>query len=479
MVKLQHRVTFTIMLALALPGLVNGQSLPSEAVIGLVLLLIAHALIFRVLLSKSTVFALETKSLPLIIVLGLSFFTTFIVGMLSSDPVINQASRSLLLVTGSSIALGLVVFLALSNRSTQASSIEILCTGVYQALFLICAAQIVLLILGINHSLAPLMPQTSSPNLFLQLLGFAVDRVMMPIGTGVQYPATLAATLVAMALVRILFLRDRRAVLTALVGMIVLALIDSRTAQFGPAVAVVAVLICRSSKLGAFIAASLLPLLMLFYLNVEEVFAGIFDAVVSGRYTAFGLFSGRETIWFYAMAQIRENSLFETLVGHGLYSHIKLGLRDQYSHLFSNTTIEGQRLATLHNSFLQLWLDGGVIGVIVLLSALWVAMGRVWRACLARPQMEPNRAYVAPAAVKFQHMAAIFSLFWVGASEVILLPYAREGFVLVLFVVVLPALLPIRPERITAARGSDVCRQFMQLNDADERRNEQPQHNEN
>lgn len=461
MVQLQRRVSFTIMLALALPGLVNGQSLPSTAVIGLVALLVAHGLIFRIFLTRSAGFAVESRSLPLIFSLCLSFAAAFIVALADSDPVISQASRSLLLAVGSSVAIGLVVFLALSNQLTESSAIEILSTGVYQALSWICLTQIVLLLFGVSHNLAPFMPQTSSRNLFLENFGLAIDRVMMPIGTGVQYPATLAAILVAMALIRIAILRERVAILAALVGAVVLALIDSRTALFGPVVAVLAVLICRRSQLLAFIVAFLLPMLMLIYLSAQDFLSGMFGSIVSGRYTTFGLFSGRETIWFYAMAQIRENSMLENLVGHGLFSHIKLGLTDQYSHLFSNTTAEGQSLASLHNSFLQLWLDGGILGVLVLLSALWVAMSRARRACVTGSKIdELQKVDVAPAVINLQHMAAVFSLFWIGASEVILLPYAREGFVLVLFLIVLPAILPTRTERIIGVPRSDPRRTF-------------------
>lgn len=446
MARLQRTVSLTMLLALALPGLVSGQSMPRSAVAGLIVLLLAWNLLNRWLQPQTATFSLKRSSIPLIFMLGLCYSAAFAVSLSSTDPITSQASFALLIASGSSLAMALIVFISLSNKLPDFLTMEILCTGLYQALFLLCVAQIGLLLIGLGHSLAPNFSQTSSPNMFLQGFGITTNRIMMPIGTGMQYPATPAAVLVAIALIRVVVLKERSALLALLAGMVVLALIDSRTALAAPIVAITAVLICRRSLALTFFTASLLPLLMLIYMGFRSFLGGLFDELASGRYAAFGMFSGRETIWGYAMVQIQDSSLLATLFGHGVFSQSALGISHQYSHLFSNMAAEAQSRASLHNSYLQLWLDGGVVGFLVFLSALWVGISRVWRVALAEPQLRSHKVHMAPSVLKLQYMAAVFSLFWVGASEVILLPYASEGFVLVLLVIILPAILPTRPD---------------------------------
>lgn len=131
----------------------------------------------------------------------------------------------------------------------------------------------------------------------------------------------------------------------------------------------------RSCLLGLFV------YIISIYLNINKFI--LFTILLIGVYSfyillsKFGIsrdvnvsvLSHREQIWFIALNWYSSQSLYQSIIGHGVNSHLISDLYYELNPIFGDRV--GDITPTLHNSFLQIIFDLGVYGFFMILFALF------------------------------------------------------------------------------------------------------------
>lgn len=87
--------------------------------------------------------------------------------------------------------------------------------------------------------------------------------------------------------------------------------------------------------------------------------------------------SNRDVIWTAALNHMfLEAGLLKGLLGYGAYGHVSSGLSEQYRWLFEYS-YAGLDHPTLHSSYVQTFVDYGMLGVLLLLGVLLAAVRRL------------------------------------------------------------------------------------------------------
>lgn len=301
--------------------------------------------------------------------------------------------------------------------------------------------QVLLLIAGVNHANVADFPQARAQSTSMAAIGMDMLRWQMPLTTGtnggavfgmlgVIFGASYFSKKTLIPSLALLFL-----------GVFVLLAVDSRTALAAAFAAPMAVyLLRRHPRLLALTAISLpiVPLLIVFgadYMPSEIM------SLASARAATYGMFSGREDLWRLAVFNLPTMDL-ELLFGFGNLGHVTSGVVGSYNHILATFGGSTRDLATLHNGYVQLFLDTGLVGLLVFTVFLYKLV-----ACLAvksRADEEASRLWRALC-------ATVVALLFVAGTESSLAPYIREPFAALILVAGIAAFFGRRSAPMLAA----------------------------
>lgn len=136
------------------------------------------------------------------------------------------------------------------------------------------------------------------------------------------------------------------------------------------------------------------------------------------------IISGRELIWLFGYDAITTASVYNILFGYGIWGSAISGVSYDYAFIFSEW--ENPELASLHNMYLQLVFDIGVIGLIFFILALKRNAVTILN----------NNLYKTEAFIVKRKYFVIFLLVF-GIFDVAALPYFLTGFIITLILLII------------------------------------------
>lgn len=231
--------------------------------------------------------------------------------------------------------------------------------------------------------------------------GLFGDRVFFPFAQNLVAPAAVAVAFIAGATPLILANSERRKIRTVglVAGWFVLLAVDSRAPM---AAALVAMLVAglrpRWLRRGAAPLSVAILLLPFAYPAVQATFQRVIGAaegttaLVRQREGSTGELNGRATVWKRTIKHVGTLSREQRLLGFGPNGQIASGTSRTYVKLFKGG-FANPLAASPHNSVLQQILDGGYLGALLLLTAIYTALRRIQAAAqldaswLAAPSM--------------------------------------------------------------------------------------------
>lgn len=333
---------------------------------------------------------------------------------------------------------------------------RVLAGALYWSALAMVFVQLVLLLAGVQHKDSLEFLQTNSYSTTLAAFGFEALRWQVPLATGVNGGSVffIFAALAAVGLRK--FHNTFLLIVTIGASAIGLALIDSRAAMAAvPVVLVLSKLFRRSPRLIA-LTAVLLPALPVLVVAFIDYMPEAVVEIARARASSYGLFAGRETIWNAVWQYYVDSaSAAHLLFGEGFYGQVGSGLISLYRHLFYGFGQSTRELATLHNVYVQAFVDYGMIG-------LAVYLGLIHRA-----------AYVLASKAKEEEggkkvwgflLSFLLALLISSGTEAMLTPYVKEGFSFFIGVMALTACF-VRDGTRMAAVSTDVESRFPSLSD--------------
>lgn len=255
------------------------------------------------------------------------------------------------------------------------SSVKVMLNSLYVASVSVCGAQLVLLGLGVENPLAGSAPQVGTEAITLAFLGIDLGRVILPLASGFQAGAIAPLTASIIALTRMRRGAQLREYLFFLVGLLPLLFLDAR--QFLLAIIVTAILTHRTVP--AWVAATgatMMPGIFVAMPLVIREALPILTGVATMRSDKFGMFSGREYIWDQFWRYMRDIDAGPFFFGNGIYGHAISGVSKSYGRLFGGWGSEAQSFMHLHNSYLQIFIDTGLLGLFLWCTMIWLAIYR-------------------------------------------------------------------------------------------------------
>jgi O-antigen ligase len=157
----------------------------------------------------------------------------------------------------------------------------------------------------------------------------------------------------------------------------------------------------------------------------------------SGENDAAGL-NSRETVWQQTLERYRSLSPTRQAVGHGPQGHIASGASERYAFLFQRGFIDPVTAGS-HSSALQQLLDGGWIGLLLLLGGIAATLRRLTVPGAHDPVMLAG-------------VGLLMTLAFLGASESVVAPGATPlGFAILL--VLASGAVPSRPSARSVGRS--------------------------
>jgi len=355
-------------------------------------------------------------------------FTAMVLITIASFLVANSVGSVVAEQSGKLILLFLLVLLgpttfAFTARSFRGgSSVSVIIQSLYVACVAICAIELLMLALGITSRFAEAAPQAGDQASFLALLGLDYKRTALPLASGFQAGAVAPLVATVIALARVRTLRGFWNIGFFVIGLIPILMLDAR--QFVVAVFATMLLTNRTVPAwgvatGAALAPCVAPFIALFARGVlpTELRIGIM------RGAGGGMLNGREYIWTYFWNYIRQDDLGTILFGHGMYGQVATGLSSRYAYMFKEWETVTGKIAPLHNSYFQIVIDSGLVGLIVWAALLWLGVYHAVR--LSRAPVRDAVAWRAAAMI-------LIAVCVVGSSEVILCLYMKEAVTVIL-----------------------------------------------
>lgn len=246
------------------------------------------------------------------------------------------------------------------------------------------------LLLNVAGYLLGIRSATESEGWRLYLSGGGVSRIIFPLEQRLNLPPVLAAVYIA----AIYFLikepgwRRRLARVLCLCAAI-FVIVGSGTrvpAVVAVLLPIMAILFPKGSRWIAPASVALAAASPVLLPRIVSSMQAILDplvAAVSGRqdsYRSLAALNGRDYVWEKAITfwQDEIDSIFNILVGYGMYGHYKSGVSLVYYRLLSHVIVrDPEKTITVHNSFLQQLFDAGVVGWLLLTVALFWASVRL------------------------------------------------------------------------------------------------------
>ena len=394
-----------VIFLLSIPGLISGLAAPPSAAP------ITMGAIFLVLFFQKKENSLNLASMtgPFILLLYFIFFSLTIFTIIPEhriyyDIFINNAFFSLFIT----ISCFLIVLLGLhdQDRNWHIEWMRI-------ALAVIVFTNIFLIFLGIEHVGSADFAQSSQANSTLAFFGIAQVRIVPPISGGAQMAALIPAVLLSACLLE---LPRASAVLMAAAALLLLILIDSRGALLAPLLALFAWRFRRSASPNIMSAIILLipviyPLILTFAGDISNNFGG-------RNYQA--ILSNRNVIWQVGFQHIDNMTFISFLFGDGAFSTYTTGVNYRFGDLFASHSTTARDFAGMHNTYLQLFLDLGLVGLLAFIVITYFVVRNVLM-----------RSLDGRAGLQI-HFCMIVSVLFMSATEVLIPPYAKEAAVLLL-----------------------------------------------
>jgi O-antigen ligase len=330
-----------------------------------------------------------------------------------------------------------IVITAINGARTP---LQTLTDSVFLALLAICTLQLVVWSLGIEHAEVSNMPQARLRNSTLWAFGVQASRVAFPISSGIQYSAIYPSLLLAISLSRLL--SGVRFVAAAVIASAMLVLIDARGFVFAPILAWITFrLISTMPARSAALIAALVPFVPVLLYKARDWSQPLISMIVPQRNSSSEMFSNRGYIWEQYFDQIHKMDISNILFGFGGFGQYVSNINSSFSKLFTEFSDIGRVLVHMHNSYIQVAVDFGIVGLAVLLILIYFLLLRVFAA---------HRIYGGKAIASLGIM--MLTLQWSAGSEILLTPYSREGIIVVLMLwilaaVALPAPVPAEGER--------------------------------
>ena len=316
---------------------------------------------------------------------------------------------------------------------------------IFLTLFMFCALEFLLHLMGVEHARKLELPQAGRPAVILQLIGLQMERVALPISTSVQIGGLGPAILWAMSIAG--YVKHRRSIflVSGALALALLLLVDARSMIIAPILATAAWRQFRSRPTILVWIAIIVPALPVIFTAVGRLLLPFLVAITSNRGAQLGMFSNREFIWNNVWPYLSEASVVQIFFGNGAFGQVRAGIVKNYSFLFGQWSEMGTALVHLHNSYLQILIDIGLFGLL----AFTILIGTLtWHAAKFSLRADD---YTADALG-----ISLLTLLWIAGTEVTLLPYAKEGFFMTLLVWI--GIANIRPIRRSVGSFGHVTR---------------------
>lgn len=272
------------------------------------------------------------------------------------------------------------VFIASSSAllfCTLVSNSRYPATSIMSALFLaslvICVVNLVLILGGVENPASIGQPQTQSPGMFSKALGLDVHRIMMPLSSGFQNGAVVPTTLCVLSAGfsgRYKVLR----LVAFVLGLLLLLLLDTRMFMIAIAMAFATRFIRSALVIAA--AAIVFPWIEVVFVNFSQNFPTLAE-LATGRVDKYGLFSGREYVWNCFWDYFVKAKSSQVFLGNGLFGQANTGVSKNYAEVFHSWSGEMRATISLHNAFLQMIMDTGILGLAAFCALLFVLVRRV------------------------------------------------------------------------------------------------------
>ena len=274
------------------------------------------------------------------------------------------------------------------------------------------------------------------------LVGISSGREVFPLTTSINlYSIVVGASVAAVGVLRLRAPQWCPRWLVALATMICvyeLLVGDSRT-EIAVALAVVLVFAVFKRFKGSRWVPVVIPALPLIVLGVLQLVAATGIANAFNRSTPgqnqFGTVvsgTGRVDIWHGAWHVLSRLQLQE-IFGWGAAGHITSGASLQYAYVFPRDPLGYTEFT--HSLPIQIVLDEGVVGLLLLIAALWMTFSALRR----HIALNPKSPAIALVAVLLVFIAC-------GATEVSITYYAEEALVMTLLIMGAAAGLAVRPQ---------------------------------
>ena len=222
------------------------------------------------------------------------------------------------------------------------------------------------------------------------------------------------------------------------VGLLAISFTDSRMTLFATILSVVALGVFGLTKHRRKLLALTVGLILLFP-AYYFYFLLRYELLLEGPISL----TGRLYIWGTALLSLPTYGTGPLIVGHGLNSHTRLGLNNEYGVLFENWS--GTELIPFHNASFQMIYDTGVLGLVTFFGLIIVL---AW-------SVADQRTVESPAQKRFQVMALVLLVYYLalGVTESTVIQYFPHLlFVLTLLRYAIP-LARQNPARLEEALG--------------------------
>lgn len=257
--------------------------------------------------------------------------------------------------------------------------------------------------------------QESNYNGLLQLFGVSTTRAYLFFGSGFNYAAILPSA--AIIILPLVYRQNRLVATLSLLNIIPIMLIDSRLSIVVIFIVPFIYFVFRNKAKALAFAMVALPITPLLITSVD-VFGDAFFALSRGQMYG-GFLSGREVIYESFFDRVPYFAYSNLIFGFGGYGQIAAGVSQGFDHLFVNFNPDARYLTGMHNAYLQMILDVGFFGAVLLCGA---AIHVVRCACKSGE----------PLLKSFVVVLMLFCGAW-GATETVLTPYVPEGLSLFAF----------------------------------------------
>lgn len=396
---------FGAILLLSLPGLISGIGVPPSAAA------MTTSVIFLIIFlqKKDQAIKLRGAMLPITLLIYFTCFSLTLLINIRSHPIYadiftNNLFFSLFVVTSSFLFFLLRPLGQYEDWYGEA---------VRSALAIIVFTNIFLILLGVENIQIDNFAQTRQANAVLALLGVEQTRIIPPIAGSVQMAAVFPAALLSASLLD--FSRASAALMGA-AALLLLILIDARGALVAPLLVLFVWRFRRSMSPGKISAIIIfIPIIYPYILySINNLLWTL------SRNDSAGVLSNRDIIWKIGFQNIENMRLGSFLFGDGAFSTYTTGFNVRFSDLFSSHGATTRDFSGMHNTYFQLFLDTGLFGLCAFMAITYFVVRNVL-----------IRSLDGRAGARL-HFCMIVSVLFMSATEVLVLPYAKEGAVLFL-----------------------------------------------